>query len=292
MNFMKYRYFYLVFSFILIVISLISLAVHGLRPSIDFAGGSLVEIVVEDAESVDVEGLTTQLGEFYAVGTIQPVGDATLQIRGASLTEESQAMVLDVIDREVGIVEISSLETVGPTLSRELLQKTVSAVILVAGFIMVYIWKQFNELKYGISAIIATLHDSLILLGSFSIFGWMFGAEVDVLFVTALLTTLSFSVHDTIVVFDRIRELSRRFPTASYQKIVDTAITETLSRSLNNSITIIIMLLSLVLIGGDSIHWFATALLIGAVVGTYSSTFTAVPLLLIWDEISSKKLKK
>ncbi|MFZ1721217.1 MAG: protein translocase subunit SecF [Microgenomates group bacterium] len=291
MKFMKYRYFYFVFSLILVIGSLISLAVNGLRPSIDFAGGSQIQIIVEDATGVDIEDLTKKLEAVYTVGSIQPLSGSILQIQGASVTEDSQRAILEIIDKEVGIVELNSLESVGPTLSRELLTKTTTAILFVAGFIMIYVWKQFSELKYGFSAILAMLHDSLILIGSFSVFGWLYGAEVDVLFVTALLTTLSFSVHDTIVVFDRIRELSRRFPSASFETVVDTAITETLSRSLNNSITIIIMLLTLVLLGGSSIYWFAVALLIGAVVGTYSSTFAAAPLLILWDDILSKKKK-
>ena len=134
-------------------------------------------------------------------------------------------------------------------------------------------------------------HDSLILLGAFSLLGHFYGIEVNVLFVTALLTTLSFSVHDTIVVFDRIRELTRKNFKLKEEVVVWRAVRETLPRSINNSLTIIIMLLALVILGGESIRWFALALLIGAVTGTYSSTFTAAPLLLLWSDIS-KLLKK
>jgi preprotein translocase subunit SecF len=119
--------------------------------------------------------------------------------------------------------------------------------------------------------------------------------EVDVLFVTALLTTLSFSVHDTIVVFDRIREVKRLHPRLGMAEAIDIAILQTVSRSLNNSLTIIIMLVALVVLGGESIRWFAVALLIGAITGTYSSTFTAAPLLLVWDDLAARwrhQLKK
>jgi len=118
------------------------------------------------------------------------------------------------------------------------------------------------------------------------------GAEVDVLFVTALLTTLSFSVHDTIVVFDRIRENQRKHPTLQFTTVVDASILETLSRSINNSMTIIIMLLVLVLLGGDTIRWFSVALLVGAVTGTYSSTFIAAPLVVVWDNWQKRQKKK
>ena len=157
---------------------------------------------------------------------------------------------------------------------------------------MIYVWVQFNELKYGVSAILAMFHDSLVLLGVFSLLGHFYHVEVDMLFVTALLTTLSFSVHDTIVVYDRIRELRGRYSKYSLTSLINTAITETLSRSINNSVTIIIMLAALAMLGGDTIRWFSAALLIGAVTGTYSSTFTAAPLLLLWEDIKKMILKR
>ena len=176
----------------------------------------------------------------------------------------------------------------GPSLGKELLAKTLTGVIIAASLIMIYVWIQFSELKYGVSAILAMFHDSLILLGIFSLLGYFYGIEVDMLFVTALLTTLSFSVHDTIVVYDRIRELRGKYPRYSLVSLVNTAVTETLSRSINNSVTIIIMLAALAALGGDTIRWFAVALLIGAITGTYSSTFTAAPLLLLWEDVADK----
>ena len=180
-------------------------------------------------------------------------------------------------------------ETIGPTLSAELLRKTLNAVVLVAALITCYIWYRFRELRYGVCATIAMFHDTLVLLGSFSLLGHLYGVEADVLFVTALLTTLSFSVHDTIVVYDRIRELRRKYVRHSYVEILDAAVTETLTRSINNSVTIALMLLSLSLLGGATVRWFAIALLIGTVTGTYSSPFTAVPLLGLWDTVQRRK---
>jgi preprotein translocase subunit SecF len=197
-----------------------------------------------------------------------------------------------ILQSRFGVVIEQQFSTVGPTLGRETLVKMMTAIVLVATIILFYIWRQFSELKYGVSAVLAMIHDSLILLGAFSILGVLFKVEVDVLFVTALLTTLSFSVHDTIVVYDRIRELRRKHRTRSFAEVVNTAIIETLSRSINNSFTIIVMLLSLVLLGGETIRWFAVALLIGAVTGTYSSTFTAAPLLLLWEEIRLRTKRK
>jgi len=175
-------------------------------------------------------------------------------------------------------------QTLGPTLGRELLQKTIAAVILTSVFLFLFIGRRFRDFSFGGGAVLAMLHDTFILIGSFSILGHFFGAEIDSLFVTALLTTLSSSVHDTIVTFDRIREL-RRY---SYQKdwvaLANQAVTETLTRSINNSMTIIFMLLSLVLLGGSTTRWFAAALLIGVVCGTYSSIGVAIPLVLFFKK--------
>ena len=146
-------------------------------------------------------------------------------------------------------------------------------------------------MRYGVCAVLAMFHDMLVLIGTFSLLGYLLHVEVDVLFVTAVLTILSFSVHDTIVVYDRIRELRRKERGLTYVEMIDTAVTETLSRSLNNSLTIIFMLLALWLLGGETIRWFVFALLIGTITGTYSSTFTAAPLLVIWDSLHSRRKK-
>jgi preprotein translocase subunit SecF len=132
-------------------------------------------------------------------------------------------------------------------------------------------------------------HDTLVMLGVFSLLGHFQGLEIDTLFVTAMLTILSFSVHDTVVVYDRIRESQRRYPQMSFEDLVNKAVTETLSRSINNSMTIIFMLIALWLLGGSTIKWFAFALLIGTVSGTYSSTFTAAPLLVVWYSFKNRR---
>lgn len=296
MKLMRYRKIYFFISLAVLIPGIISLFVNGLKPSIDFTGGSLLEVVIEPVDGVDqlevvdeyrydhesIEELTTDI---YNISSVQKSGDNQMIIRGKTLNNEQKNSVLERLSTKNFVAQEVRFESVGPTLGRELLIKTLTAVFLVAILITFYVWKQFKDLKFGICAILAMFHDSLILLGIFSLLGAFWGIEVDVLFVTALLTTLSFSVHDTIVVFDRIRELSRKHPNSPFEEIANAAVIETLSRSLNNSITIIIMLLSLVLIGGASIKWFSLALLIGAVSGTYSSTFTAVPLLLEWDKL-------
>ena len=181
-------------------------------------------------------------------------------------------------------------ETVGPTIGPELVKKTIYAISFASLGILLWVAIQFKSIKFGVSAILAMFHDSFILIGSFSLLGYFFSVETDFLFVTALLTTLSFSVHDTIVVFDRIRE-SQKTSGDEFLDLGNRAISETMVRSLNNSFTIIFMLVALVLLGGTTIKWFAVALFIGTVLGTYSSPFVAVPLLVTWDELV-KRIKQ
>lgn len=286
MNLMKFKNIYFFISLFFLVPGLISLFLFGLKPAIDFTGGSLLELEFVDQEnfSWEEDSFKNTLAEFYEAEVVQISGERQVIIKGREMDNQEKDELLMKLSANYAQLEVLRFETVGPTLGAELLKKTLTAVFLVAGIIAFYVWKQFDELKYGVCAVLAMLHDSLILIGAFSLLGYFLAVEVDVLFVTALLTTLSFSIHDTIVVYDRIRELKRKHPRSSLEAIANTAVLETLSRSINNSMTIIIMLLSLAILGGDTIRWFSVALLIGAITGTYSSTFTAVPLLLVVDK--------
>jgi preprotein translocase subunit SecF len=152
--------------------------------------------------------------------------------------------------------------------------------------------KPASSIRFGICAIIALVHDVLVLLGVFSIFGHFFNVEVDSLFVTAILTVIGFSVHDTIVVFDRIRENLKRVGSENFEEVVNDSILQTLDRSLNTSLTVVLVLSALLLFGGESIRWFVVALLIGVISGTYSSIFNAAPLLVVWQELIEKRFKK
>lgn len=290
MNFMKYRYLYFVISFCFIIPGLVSLLLWGVNPAIDFTGGTLLELKAsgEKATSLTQSDFQTAIGDVYQLSSVQHTAQDQYILRGEPISNDQKNQVLVALNKNVALVEEVSFSTVGPVLGTELIQKTAIAGVLVITVIIVYIWRQFKSVKYGVAAVIAMLHDAVILVGAFSLLGKFMNVEVDVLFVTALLTILSFSIHDTIVVFDRIRENERKHPRASYVHVVDASVLETLGRSINNSMTIIIMLLALVFLGGQTIHWFAVALLIGAVTGTYSSTFTAAPLLVIWDEVAMK----
>ncbi len=291
-NLMKYKPVFFGISLFLLIPSIISLAVFGLKPNIDFTGGSLLELAITDPEKqVDETTITKQAETIYDLESVQPAQTNNFILRGKSIDNTQKIQVIEALKDEFAEVEEVRFESVGPILGRELVIKTITAIIIVSVFIILYVWRQFSDLKFGICAISGMFHDSIILLGSFSLLGHFYGVEVDVLFVTALLTTLSFSIHDTIVIYDRIRELLKEKTNLTFTQTANLAVLETLARSINNSVTIILMLAALVWLGGATIRWFAVALLIGAIAGTYSSTFTAVPLLVQWDQLKKKKDK-
>ena len=287
MNIMKLRPFFLVISTILLGSSLFSIIIWKFKPSIDFAGGSIWEVslpgFVEDKTKEVFTKNNLELKEAISMG-----GD-NYSLKFIDINPEQKGNLDKTIKEVYPEFKELKFETIGATLGKELLQKTIAAIILSSLFLFLFIGRRFHDFSFGISAILAMLHDTFILIGSFSLLGHFFGAELDSLFVTALLTTLSSSVHDTVVTFDRIRELK----TQSYQKdwvsLANQAVTETLTRSINNSMTIIFMLLSLVLLGGSTTRWFATALLIGVICGTYSSIGVAIPLVIFFKKHSKKK---
>lgn len=290
-SFMKFRYLYLGFSAFLLAIGLISIVVNRFELSVDFLGGSALEVQSASTEPMRLNEVQEAVGSTFEVGSVQSSGTQRWVLKGKVINNDQKQVVLSELSQKYGPVTELRFESVGPTLGRELLNKTLIAVLLAAVLITAYVARQFKELKYGVCAVLAMLHDSVILLGAFSLFGWLWGVEVDVLFVTALLTTLSFSVHDTIVVYDRIREIKRKHSQVEFVTVVDMAVLQTLGRSLNNSLTIILMLVALAILGGETIRWFTVALLVGAVTGTYSSTFVAAPLLLVWEEWREKRSK-
>lgn len=264
-----------------------------MRPSIDFVGGSLLEVQFsQEQKGVDNQSIGRMIADQgLETSSIQSSGENQFLIRMKPIEKDDRDKIINALGEKFGEVpQEVRFETVGPTLGKELLVKTLLAIGLAAGAIMTYVAWQFKEKKFGVCAILAMFHDSLVLLGVFSLLGHYRLVEVDTLFVTALLTVLSFSVHDTVVVYDRIRESLRQIPDASLEQIVNKAVSETLVRSLNNSLTIIFMLVALWLLGGETIKWFVVALLVGTVSGTYSSTFTAAPLLVVWDKsVAGKK---
>jgi preprotein translocase subunit SecF len=294
-HFMKLKWLYFLLSGLVIIPGLVSLLLFGLKPSIDFTGGTLWELKFTKAvEMSKFEEIKTSVKETgFEISSIQGSGENSIIIRMKPITQDEAASVKTIIAEKLAeMPEEIRFETVGPVLGQELIFKTLIAVLLGASFIMGYVAYVFKNVKFGVCAILAMFHDSLVLLGIFSLLGHFMGVEVDTLYVTAVLTILSFSVHDTVVVYDRIRESQKRLSGVSMEELADKAVTETLSRSLNNSLTIIFMLMALFLLGGETIKWFVVALLIGTISGTYSSTFTAVPLLVVWDKIISRNKGK
>lgn len=260
---MKYKVIYFAVSFVLLSVGVFSLFNWGLKLGIDFTGGVVAEYRLPNGE--------TKLEKF------------------GTKSEEEIIKIREDIKSQSG-TELR-FEVVGPSIGPELIKKTFYALGISAFLILLWVAVQFKNIKFGVSAILAMIHDSLILLGSFSLLGHFANVEIDFLFVTAVLTILSFSVHDTIVVYDRIREKQRKYDPSfgsDIEKIANSALTETMVRSLNNSFTIIFMLLALILMGGESIRWFAVALLIGTISGTYSSPFVAVPILVTWEKLQNK----
>lgn len=296
MNFMRFKFLYFLLSALVIVPGVYSLARFGLKLSVDFTGGSVLELKFKNDISLPA-GKAGILGykdirkiieeKKFEVSSVQSSGENQILIRMKPITKEDVSTIKAALAQN--FEEMPSevrFETVGPILGKELIFKTAIAIILAVGFIMLYIAFQFKDFMFGACAVLAMFHDSLVLLGIFSLLGHFKGVEVDTLFVTAMLTILSFSVHDTVVVYDRIRESQKRFPKTDFIDLVNKAVTETLPRSINNSMTIIFMLIALWLLGGSTIKWFSFALLIGTISGTYSSTFTAAPLLILWHRLT------
>jgi preprotein translocase subunit SecF len=227
----------------------------------------------------------------HKVVSIDVENDSILNIKASAISEQQELELRNEIRDKLGVnMEILKFETVGPTIGAETLKKTVYAILLAILVIILYIAYAFKNVNYAISAVIALFHDILVVVGSYSIISHIFEAEFDLLFVTAILTTLAFSVHDTIVVFDQMRgyKKSAKFAGLSVEEQANHAVTSTIVRSLNNSLTIIFMLIALVLLGGESIRFFAVALLLGTVTGTYSSPFVSVPIAVFLEKRAKK----
>jgi preprotein translocase subunit SecF len=260
----------------------------GLRPSIDFTGGTVLAVKLEKTPAHEV---LERIAKENSIDLVEIQKNSTTEVtfRIKPTSEEVIDDFQKSLQTESGTLVVLRKDMVGPVIGSELLYKAIVASILVVIAILSYVAYAFKSFKYGVSAVASLVHDMLIMFCSFSLLGHFFGVEVDTLFVTAFLTTMSFSVHDTIVIFDRIREYRRKDTRTHLTNLSDIALTETIGRSLVNSFTIIFMLLSLVLMGGETVRWFAMALLIGTITGTYSSPFVATPVLLLLDRWEKKK---
>ena len=283
------RYLYFLISLILIVPGMIGLIVWGLPLAVDFAGGSIVEIHFDSASVPplqDVRNLYAQFG--YEDAEPRSSGTNDLVVRTKHMDDATNGQIIQAMKVQFGTnVSILRFESVGPTIGREITSRAIGTIVMAALAIMIYIWYAFrgvqNAHRYGISAIIAMLHDVAVVFGMQAILSHFLGWEIDSLFLTALLTVISFSVHDSIVVFDRIRENALRSRRDPYEAIVNRSIVQTMSRSINTQLTVFLTLLALVIFGGSTIRHFIVILMIGLLSGTYSSIFNASPILVVWE---------
>lgn len=285
MDFLKYRWIYFTISAFLLVGAVFALAYLGLKPAIDFTGGALVELSFNRPPGT--EQLREKIPAEVNVSQLQKTGAETFLIRFPGGKEEREKIVASLSEFSP---ETQRFEVVGPTFGRTLLRRSIIAMTTAVGLILIYVSWRFGNWRFGAFAVIAMLHDNLILIGSFALLGHWRGVEVGSLFITAALTTLAASVHDTVVTFDYIRKQAGDFSDISNLKeVVNKALNETIVRNLNNSWTIIFTLTAILLLGGETVKWFAAALLIGNILATYSSTFLAVPLLLVGEQWRRKE---
>jgi len=327
LNIVKNRNIFFIFSGVLLLVSLFAVITFGLKPGIDFTGGSLMEISFT-SERPDLESMQAQFADgTYGSVLVQPTGENAyiLKMRFisedehqeilANLRSEFENIMVDVmIDPEAvkdpNFVAVEDkfdaekpenrlieerLEVIGSSVSSQMKSRTFEAGIAVVIAIVLYITYAFRKVskpihswKYGVTAVVALIHDVFITMGVFAFLGKYMGVEVDIPFVVALLTILGYSVNDTIIVFDRIRENLIKYGYDDFENIVNKGVNETISRSINTSFTTLLVLIALFFFGGSTIHYFVLALIIGISFGTYSSIFIASPLLVFWQKISKK----
>lgn len=299
MNIIGRRKIWYLISLILIVPGIVGLIFWRLPLGIDFRGGTLLDIQYKK-ESVNQDQITAKLKEIGIKSiSIQPGAASSYLIRTESLESETTQKMTKALSEVGEGYKQNRLDSVGPTVSGDLKTKAIIAVIIASMAIIVYIAIAFHKVpkpasswRFGICAILALIHDVLFVVGGFAILGHFFGFEINSLFITAILTVMGFSVHDTIVVFDRIRENLRKSPSLDFETNVNNSILETINRSLNTSFTVLIVLLSLFLLGGTTLREFMLALLLGIAIGTYSSIFNATPLLVSWSAWTLNRTKK
>jgi len=289
-NTLKYYKFWFFISGVILLFGIISLSVYHLKLGIDFRGGSEMEL--QFSQPVDVDKVqnavaSQNLGNFQ----VQTAENNSLIIQTQTLDKDQHDKLLAEVQKQAGEFTESHYDTIGPVIGKELEKNAFWQLLFVSLGIIFYIGYAFRKVtkpmtswRFGGAALIALFHDLLFVLGVFSLLGHFKGVEIDSLFVTALLTVLGFSVHDTIVVFDRVRENLKIYPGQSIESVVNHSIAQTIVRSLNTSLTVLFVLLSLLLFGGVTIKYFVLALFLGIIVGTYSSIFIASPVLVLWQK--------
>ncbi len=290
LNLLGKRYYFFLFSLLLIIPGIVVILIWGLPLSIDFTGGSILEVQFsanKAPQPADLVALYNDLG--ITDVQVQTAADEIRIIRSSEMDDSKRIEVVNEINTRFNdTVTVLQFNSVGGTIGKEVTQRAGLAVAIAALGVIIYITYAFrgiqHALRYGICAIIAMVHDGLVVISISAIGGHFFGWQVDSLFLTALLTVIGFSVQDKIVVFDRIRENSNIFRKLPFEKLVNHSIVQTLQRSINTQLmTSEFMLLSLALLGGVTLREFSIILLVGFLMGTYSSIFIAAPILVVWD---------
>jgi preprotein translocase subunit SecF len=286
-NIVGKRYWWFGLSTLIILPGVLALIIWGFPLAIDFTGGSLLSLRFASLppQTAEVKAVYAQFD--YGDAQIQSVENNGLQIRTKPMDDATKNQIEAALREKFGAFTELEFGTVSGAISSEVVRQAALTVAIAAVGIMIYLWFAFRQLphafRYGVAAIAAMLHDVLVMVGLEAIFGKLFGWEVDSLFLTALLTVIGFSVHDTIVVFDRVRENLIRRRGERFDTIVNHSIMQTLDRSINTQLTVFFTLLALVLFGGVTIRHFVTILLIGLMSGTYSSIFNAAQILVVWE---------
>lgn len=291
MNILGKRYYFFAFSIILIAYGLTLLAINGAPLSIDFTGGSLIELQFEEGKTPEVESIVNIYeGANIDDAQVTNTNLGTLLIRSSFLTNENRDLVLRALEEETGSsITVIRFDSVGPSIGAQVTQRAAIAVAVASILVVFFIIWSFrnvqNAFRYGVCAILAMLHDIAIIFSVTGIGAYYFGWQIDSLFLTALLTVIGFSMQDTIVVFDRIRENSTILRKLEYETLINHSIVQTLQRSINTQLmTVEFLLLALALFGGVTLQEFAIILLVGLLSGTYSSIFVAAPILVLWEK--------
>lgn len=289
-NIIGKRHFFYLLSALLIIPGLIALGLWGLRPAIDFTGGSLLDLRFDNPTTPLVAGdIVSELDALgYTSSQVQLSDGNTVLIRVRQVTNDEKDQITAKLAERYGVQPVEQrFEAVGPSVGSQVTRGAVVAVLLATLGILTYLYFAFRDvehpIRYGIATILAMLHDVLLVVGLAAIMGHFFGWEVDALFLTALLTIIGFSVHDSIVVFDRVRENLVTHRGESFERIVNHSVIQTLDRSINTQLTAFMTLLAVFLFGGETTRQFVFWLLVGVVSGTYSSIFNAAPLLVSWE---------
>ena len=293
-SFIKHKRIYFTFSIILILVSALALTIYGLEWGIDFTGGSILELNYKEGRP-SISEVKESLNDFdLGDARVQFSGDEGIMIRTKDISEEVHQQVISKL-REGGSLEELKFEKIGPIMGKELKQKTTLVAILSIIAILLYITIAFGRVsrpiaswQYGIASLIALSHDVLIPLGMFAVLGRLYDVQITIPVITALLTVIGYSINNTVVVFDRVRENLIRDRKSDFRDIVDKSLNETLTRSLNTSLTTLFVLFAIYFFGGETLRYFSLALITGLICGTYSSLFLAAPLLVSWLEWKRK----